>query len=410
MAAGTITLANISNSLKITYAKGMEKIAYKNHPLLGMIPKESEFEGKSYNQSIRNAAMQGRSATFTTAQAQVGTNEYNEFTITARKNYSIFRIEGQVIAMAKGAGAYVEQLSDAIDGAIQVITDDMSTNLYRGASGTRGRVAAFPAATTLQLATIEDVINFELGMEVGSSATDGTGAADVGTATITAIDRVNGILTTDGGGWVAQIPAILVNNFLFTSGDYNLKMQGLDSWVPTDRTGLAVAFNGVTRSVDPDRLAGMFFDGAGGPIETTLNNAVGLAFRMGCRTIDTCMMNPVDMGDLVNAISNRIREPRPTTRKAETVGKASIGYEGFAVTTPSGTIEVFSDPFCPKGTFRLLTLDTWKLKTAGKAPDFLMADDQKILRVAADDAYEGRVGYYGNVVCKNPGANMVVLR
>lgn len=410
MAAGNITISSIQNDLKITYAKGLEVLAYKNRPLLGMIKKVTTFEGRTYNFGVRNAAMQGRSATFATAQANRGTNEYNEFAVPRKKNYAIFRIDGEVIAAGKGDGAYADALADAVEGAIQVISDDMATNLFRSSTGTRGVRGSLPAATTLQLDTPEDVVNFDVGMEVGASATDGGGAARVGTATITAIDRVNGILTTDGAGWAAQIAAFADGDFLFTAGDYDAKMQGLNSWVPIDRTGLATAFNGVTRSVDPTRLAGMTFDGSGAPIETTLNNAVGKAMLQGVMSLDTALMNPIDMQDLIVALSNRIREPRTTTRKASTVGKAEIGYKGVVVTTPAGQdIEVFADPFAPKGFVRILTLDSWELRTAGQAPGFLQYDDAgKILRVSDDDSYEGRLGYYGNVVCRRPGENMVV--
>lgn len=409
MAAGNVSIANITNDLKITYAKRLEVLAYTKRPFLGMIPKVTEFNGRSYNQAIRNAAMQGRSAAFATAQANRGANVYNEFTVPRTKNYAIFRIDGEVLAAGKGDGAYADALADSIEGAIEVISNDMSTNLYRSESGTRGVRGSLTAPTVLQLDTVEDVVNFEVFMEVGASATNGGGAARVGTATITAIDRDAGTLTTDGAGWAAQIAAFADGDFLFTAGDYDAKMQGMDSWVPQDRTGLAVAFNGVTRSTDPTCLAGMTFDGLGGAIETTLNNAVGRAARLGCGTLDVGLFNPVDMQDLVNALTNRIREPRTTTKKASMVGKAEIGYEGILVTTPMGTtIECFADPFAPKGIVRLLTLDSWMLKTAGKAPDFLMFDDNKILRTGDEDSYEGRMGYYGNVVCKRPGDNMVV--
>lgn len=138
MAAGNITISSIQNDLKITYAKGLEVLAYKNRPLLGMIKKVTTFEGRTYNFGVRNAAMQGRSATFATAQANRGTNEYNEFAVPRKKNYAIFRIDGEVIAAGKGDGAYADALADAVEGAIQVISDDMATNLFRSSTGTRG--------------------------------------------------------------------------------------------------------------------------------------------------------------------------------------------------------------------------------------------------------------------------------
>jgi hypothetical protein len=250
-------------------------------------------------------------------------------------------------------------------------------------------------------------------MTLQLSATDGGTVVRVGTATITEIDREQGILTTGGAGWVAQIPGAVAADFIFTDGDYDQKIQGLKDWIPASTAGLATPFNGVVRSVDPVRLAGQRFVGGGAPYEETINNAAGQLVQQGGSKCDHLFMSPVDMQSWVNALTNRIREPRPAASGVAMGSKgpiAEVGYQGIQVTTPMGKIiKVFGDPWCPVGTAYVLTMDSWVLKSTSKVPDFLDFDKAgQILRVADEDAYEGRIGCYANLYCKRPKDNMVI--
>lgn len=408
----TINIAAVANNLKIVYAEGMENLGYEARPLFGMIPKMTGFVGKNFTFAVMNAGNQGRSADFVKAGTNSGSNRYEDFVVTRRRNYGRFALEGEVLAASKDKGAFVDEITQIINATIDTFANDVAANLYRSGSGSRGVISSFPVATQLQLANVTDAACFEVGMELQLSATDGGGAVRVGTATITAIDRATGILTTDGGGWVAQIPGAVAGDFIFTDGDYDLKIHGLKDWIPASTAGLATPFLGVTRSVDPVRLAGQRYDGGGNPIEETINNAVGSAMQQGALRFDSLFMSPVDMQELVNALTNRIREPRQTMGKASgSKGEIStIGYDGIMITTPMGkTIKVYGDPWCASGTGYLLTLDTWQLRSTAKVPDFLDFDGAgKILRLNDEDAYEGRIGAYCDLVCKRPFDNMVI--
>ena len=308
----TINIAAVANNLKIVYAEGMENLGYEARPLFGMIPKMTGFVGKNFTFAVMNAGNQGRSADFVKAGTNSGSNRYEDFVVTRRRNYGRFALEGEVLAASKDKGAFVDEITQIINATIDTFANDVAANLYRSGSGSRGVISSFPVATQLQLANVTDAACFEVGMELQLSATDGGGAVRVGTATITAIDRATGILTTDGGGWVAQIPGAVAGDFIFTDGDYDLKIHGLKDWIPASTAGLATPFLGVTRSVDPVRLAGQRYDGGGNPIEETINNAVGSAMQQGALRFDSLFMSPVDMQELVNALTNRIREPRQT--------------------------------------------------------------------------------------------------
>lgn len=409
----TIDIAAVQNNLKIVYAEGMEYLGYDARPLFGMIPKVTEFVGKNFTYAVQNANNQGRSANFVKAGVNSGANKYNDFVILRRRNYGRFTIDGEVLASSKGKGAFVDEITATIEGTINTFSDDVAANLYRSGSGSRGVVGSFPTPNTLQLTNPTDAACFDVGMVLQLSATDGGTVVRVGTAAITEIDRENGILTTGGAGWVAQIPGAVAADFIFTDGDYDAKIQGLKDWIPASTAGLATPFNGVVRSVDPVRLAGQRFNGGGAPYEETINNAAGQLVQQGGSKCDHLFMSPVDMQSWVNALTNRIREPRPAATGMAMGSKgpiAEVGYQGIQVTTPMGKIiKVFGDPWCPVGTAYVLTMDSWVLKSTSKVPDFLDFDKAgQILRVADEDAYEGRIGCYANLYCKRPKDNMVI--
>jgi len=53
----------------------------------------------------------------------------------------------------------------------------------------------------------------------------------------------------------------------------------------------------------------------------------------------------------------------------------------------------------------MLQMNTWTLNSLGAAVSILDLDGQNMLRVTDADAYETRIGFYGNVSCNAPGYN-----
>ncbi len=73
---------------------------------------------------------------------------------------------------------------------------------------------------------------------------------------------------------------------------------------------------------------------------------------------------------------------------------------------PRGPIKIVPDQNCPSDTAFMLQMDVWKLYSLGKAPKILDTDGLKMLREAASDAVEVRIGYYAQLGCRAPGFNV----
>lgn len=84
---------------------------------------------------------------------------------------------------------------------------------------------------------------------------------------------------------------------------------------------------------------------------------------------------------------------------------ADIGFQSLTIIGPKGPIQIVADQNCTPDVAYLLQMDTWSLNSLGAAPHILDLDGNRMLRENDDDAYELRVGFYGNVACTAPGYN-----
>jgi hypothetical protein len=290
----------------------------------------------------------------------------------------------------------MEAATTEIDGAIQSATRSLAIALYGTGSGSIGQVANSSFATpVLQLSSPDDVTNFEVGMKLVVSATNGGGTVRAGTLEVVGVDRDSGQVTMSGN-LSAGIAAIAQNDYVFVQGDYDLKVRGLRAWLPDSAPG-ATPFFGVDRTADVTRLGGIRFDGSAMPIEEALIAAASRVAREGGKPTH-CFMNYSEFADLEKALGSKVQY-------IDMPLKAEIGFRGILINGPRGPIKVIPDQNCPAGRAFMLQLDVWKLYSLGKAPKILDADGLKMLREASADAVQVRVGYYAQLGCRAPGWN-----
>lgn len=361
-----------------------------------MLPKYEEFGGKNLPIPIKYGIPQGRSATFSTAQANKVASKYKDYVLTRVHDYALASIDNETLEASKGnANAFIEAATSEIDGAIQSATRSLAVSLYRKKSGSIGQVASF-TTTTVTLSDPEAVTNFEVSMTLVVSATDGGGTVRTGTMVPTGVDRDSGILTVDTTG----IAALANNDFIFVQGDYDAKVSGLLSWLPSTAPTSGDNFFTVDRSADVTRLAGIRFDASALPIEEGLISAAARAAREGGKP-DYCFMSYSNWSNLEKALGSKVQY-------IDMKVNPEIGFRGIIINGPRGPIKVVADQNCPSDRCFMLQLDTWKLYSLGKAPKILDSDGNKMLRESSADAVEVRVGYYAQLGCQAAGFNVNV--
>ena len=394
----SLNMTSFAGALKQHYtAERIENMVYKDNPFLAMISKYEDFGGENLKLPIKYGIPQGRSATFSDAQHNKTSTQLKAFLLTRVADYSLASIQNETIEASKGnANSFMEAATVEIDGAIESATRSLAISLFGDGGGSIGQLLADPATgTTFTLKVVDDVTNFEVGMKVEfySAATGGSVRAG-GAREITAINRDTGVITVAA----ALDAALLINDFVVPEGDYDLKLKGLNAWVPSSAPGSTDSFFGVNRSIDATRLGGIRFDGSSLPLEEALIGAAARVAREGGKP-DVCFINYSNFADLEKALGSKVSY-------VDVKASPEIGFRGILIHGPRGPIKVVPDQNCPKDVAFMLQLDVWKLYSLGKAPKILDSDGLKFLRDSAADSVEVRVGYYAQLGCRGPGYNV----
>jgi hypothetical protein len=397
----------LSAVLKTQYTQSkVNSLIYPESPLFAMMTKKQNFFGKNKVVAFHYGSPQGRGYDFATGLTNRTASKYSAVTVTRVKDYAFGEVDGEAVDAAKNdAGALLVALKKEIDNAFYTAGRSIAKDLFRNMGGARGQISATSnvGTPTITLANVNDVVNFEVGMVLNVSATDGTsGAKRAGTVTLTGVDRDAGTLTASGN-WTAGIAAAAASDYIFQNGDFESTKQGLAglaAWIPATAPTSGDSFFGLDRSVDPVRLAGVRYTaGSGGPIEETLIQCAARLAREGGKP-DVVVMNPIDIANLIVALGSKVMYDRSTS-----VDQPDIGFELPKLMTPTGALKIVSDLNCPQGVGWMLTLKTWSFETLLGAPRILNLDGNDMRASATSDSYIFRIGYYGNLICEAPGWN-----
>lgn len=394
----SLDLTTFAAALKQHYTSDrVENMVYKDNPLLALMPKYEQFGGDNLKLPVKHGIPQGRSANFQTAQSNKTNTQLKAFLLTRDKDYSLASIDNETIEASKGnANAFIEAATTEIDGAIESATRSLAIAMYGTGSGSIGQASASSTGTSIQLKNVEDVTNFEVGMELVVSVADGGGSVKSGSVTVNGVDRDSGIVTVDSMAAIDGGAGVVADDFIFVEGDYDSKIKGLRAWLP-DSAPSATSFFGVDRTADATRLGGIRYDGSAEPIEEALISAASRVAREGGKP-DYCFMSYSKFADLEKALGSKVQY-------VDAHASAEIGFRGMLIHGPRGSIKVIADQNCPDNRAFMLSMSFWKLYSLGKAPKILDSDGLKFLRESNADAVEVRVGYYAQMGCRAPGYN-----
>lgn len=401
-----LNLANFAPMLKTLYSKKrVENLTFPESNLFMDVPKAEDFYGQSFTQPLIYGNPQGRSQQFTVAQANKGNTQSAKFVVTRTKDYGLVSIDNEtILASQNDAGAFAAARKTEIDGMFREMAATAGIDLVGTGSGVRGQVsvAQVLSASVLALLDPADIVKFEVGQAIVASAANGGGAVRSGVAYIVARDYRNGTVTVSssmGGAPTALntcISAIAVSDFLFVQGDYDAKLKGYKAWLAYGGPS-ATPFFGLDRTVDQQRLAGVWEDLSALSIEEALIEGAKIMKRVGAN-IDRVWISDDRMADLIKSQGTKVQFVNNQVTP-------ELGFQGVKLQTGKGVVDVFADRNLSAGDALMLQRDTWVLKTLGGMPQILNMDSLEALRDATSDSIEVRIGYYGQLICSAPGRN-----
>lgn len=416
----TTSAANIIKELYPDYTVPRE--LRKNNPFFAMLAKNTNFVGKYVDVPLTINSTQGGGATFSEAktaseQSTAYSNTYQTFQLTRKSDYSLASISGEAMkAAVMDKGAMVDLFQDTMDLAMVTAMRRIARNLFRDGCGWLGKVGSI-SSTTITLSTPSDAYNFDLGMRIvtfSSSSYLMDTAGSTGTY-VTAVDRKLGKITVNSATGITASDYICAREdrtaatsaaTIFTNARV---LTGAAQWIAGSDSGayaasaagaqFQAAIYGVTRTSDKSSLAGSLLDCTGAaPDEAIIQLASDVAAEGG--RPDHCFMNPRDFAAL-----NKFLGSRTVYDRAVSIEDADIGFQSIVLMGDQGPIKCVSDINVPQSQIFVLQLDTWDLFSLNAAPHILDYDTNQILRLTDDDAYQVRIGFYGNLRCRAPGFN-----
>ncbi len=409
----TATIAASQAILKTKYPDGkLPTSQYKQAPFVASLTKKEDFDGNNKVIALQTENPQGSSADFATALGSLAQGTYKNFLLTRVQHFGVARITGQAMKAAeKNSGALVDLWKNETDGISSTELLNLEMYAFGNGTGVLGTIASGTTGTAVTLSPVSDIVKFSLGMRVQavSSATSLSPTLRGGYVIIASIDRVAGTLTTTSGNWNAagNIPGIGATDSLVRMGDNSTAgtsavVTGVGQYIVGGASPGALF--GLTRSTDPARLAGNYYDATTVPYSDAIIEAESLRNLQYKGGELTGWFNPRDIAQWKKQLSGKETFPRVgMDTKVAGVSFSAIEYAG-----DNGPIKIMTSPFLSRNTGYLLELDSFALESIGPAPQMLNYDGPNFLRVANDDAYEVRFGFYGNISCNKPVASIQI--
>lgn len=422
MAGATVSTYKMIRNLWPTEAI-VEQI-YKASPLLGMIPKDTNFGEKIRFVSVGTSPPQGIGADFGQAKSNKTASTAEEFQVQTTPYYGSFSLSGDIFRKYKktgNKGLLLDPMARESKGLMRQMKNDLSSFLFGNGGGALGRILSTStlASQTITLDAGADARRIVKGMTLWASTGDGTtGSILPGQVTVASIGgtATAPTITINETTWSGAITGLTTTSYLFRAGAVGSGaggsgvIYGLDAWCPS-HSGSPSTFLGVTRTNAPNQLAGNCLTATNkSPRQRILLAAQMLADTGASDGRLVYVMNTANWTNLMFELS-AANMLQMTKAPSAPMGKINVGVEYDAITVigAGGKIEVVADPYCPTGVERLLNLDVWKLSSTGELIhwDDGATPDDPMLEDAADSREVRAVGDMATE-CWDPWANVRV--
>jgi len=421
MAITGILLSNteVQKNLKDIF-KSSNKIMFENRPLLGMVAKKDDLEGKTISFLSDVAKAGGLSADFDTAYAErTNPGSRVKWTVTttsasnsggiAEDNAQI-EINEKTLRFATGdmSSFYEEFTADLVSMKVRM-AERLNFFLYRNAHGGVGQITYTATATSLTLQVPQNHPIFEIGdaiqIAANNSGVPGTIRGSGAKVYIVAINRESGVITcaASRGGSAAAIDTTIAStatgDWVFPAGNLNAAVSGVQDWVQGSSV-TSTSFFGVDRSVDPTKLAGHIVTGSASIVNSLIDAAEKIEVY-GAQT-SYAFLNPADVKTLKKELENKtvIYKDVQSSIEGYNISYKAMQFEG---------ITVISDLHVPKSKAFLLDLSTWELHVNGELASGLRIDEgrESVVDITSDGKLV-RLKSYMQLICRNPSRNVIV--
>lgn len=380
----------------------------RGRPTLAMIKHSTEGMGAYRQFPVKYARPQGRATSFATALANAAGTKRADFQVSYVDQYQIISVDGPVLARSAGQRVHqINHVETEIDSAIENMGESFSRQLFGNGGGALGREGGtWTSGNVITLLNANSAMNFEVGMVITSSTTDGTsGSAKAGSCTVTDVDRVAGTVTVDN---IAGITGTFAqDDYLFAVADHGNALSGHAAWIPK-AAPTSTAFHNVDRTADAERLAGMRYDASSDTIEEGIIKLCAKIDKLhsGVKA-DLIVLSHDDYAALEIALSDRKRYVDLKGRDNRERGGSDFSMIGFGTgMLMANGRKVIADPDAEDNWIHAFATDSWVFETCGG--EMVTVKDEDGRKVRYRDGSDALVAWLYSLCefyCTAPGGN-----
>ena len=393
----------------------VEKLAYPDNPLLGMLEKKGDtgMVGSNLPVPFFTKNPQGVAAsTFAVAQTNSTASASDKFTIEAGNYFGCVQINDKAIMAARNnAGAFLEHKRIEIDGLYETMGEMLSIHAWGNGGGALARINTL-STNDFTIDKPEQAANLEPGMAVVAAANDGSLTTDSlrdsgDSTTITVLNRATGSGTLASA---AAISGLAAGDYLFRAGDFFgdqgvIAMKGIQCFLTATDSPMALwGISAATRANDPQRYAGCRVAGSdvsGMQMDERIKTLLAyMTGRFKAKAPSAGFLHPEDFLRLESLMAGTGLRSLPDD-------STKFGYRKIDIVSPTsnGSIPIYIDRHCPKGTFFAFRMDNWWVSSMGELMHPMTGDGNEILRTASTTDYEFRLLSYPLLACNAPKNN-----
>lgn len=408
------TLANVTAILKEhTEGTNAEDLMIEKNPLLGIVPKRTDFGGKYAPLPFSYAPIGGVSPIFSHAQAAKSDMREDAWQITTNDMFALFSLDHKAVTMTRNdADAFYQLVKSRSMSAMKAYRKVLAHAIFGNGGGSLGQISA-TATGQITMANRSSMWVMDRGMSIMPATTDGTSGSVINDIqVINSVNRSSRVMTPEstflGANWA-------VNNHVFLRGGFGAYIRGLASWFPTTAPSSALHFN-VDRTQD-DRLYGVIVEADTARSANLEEHMIDMASDIGDHGGEpsVAVMNPRSLTVLRKILGQRIRYGSVTATRSDgnparnSKTGAVMSFPTVKLATEIGEIDILADRNCDTNLLYMLEPESLLLWSAGPLCDYLKyADDtNEFVRHGTENAMEARLGGYMQFCSHAPNSNGV---
>lgn len=421
---------NFAAMLRVYYEKKKPaSLVLEGRPGIAFCEKDTGWRGNgTFDIPLMYADVQSTSSSYTDMKDNRGKTTQTKFQLTRVRQYSGIQMDRETMLSADDDQfAFMKLVTSQTDSMHNAFGNALEQQFFGDRTGVIGQVATTATTVTLgkeiTLTKASDIRNFDVGKRVNFIAATAAGYTEADadnslvavTRIVTAVDRSNYKVTFNGvdDDTTVQWDLIVGEGDAYADTDAAgqvagwKKGSGLKTWLknPAD-SDWATLFYGVDRSVDKQRLGGIFHDAAAASedLEEALISAGAKAANVGAKP-DIVYMNPLRVAELARILDGKIASTDGERTKVQS-NDAQISFKSIGVWTGAGLLPVVAAPACDYNEAYMLQKNTWLLASVKECPMLLTDGGGSLHQDGVYDALTIDVGAYYNFACRAPGYNV----